>query len=476
MAEQIVALILAAGQGTRMRSKLPKVLHPVGGVAMIAHVVQTAFARHCAKVVVVVGQESTDIRGYLAARFPDKTIEYAVQKEQLGTGHAARLGLQALGRFSGQVLILYGDVPLLKAQTLGRLQRALRGHEVAVLSAHLDDPTGYGRLLRQGTKLVSIVEQRDCSPAQKEIKEGNVGVYLASAKLLRHVLGTLNRNNAQGEYYLTDIVEAGARKGGACAVVVKDLDEICGVNDRRQLARAESIFQHRKIEDLMQRGVRFQDAASVIVDADVRIGRDAVVGVGVQIYGATQIGTDVLLEGPSVIKNSVIEKGAHVLAFSHIENARVRKEARIGPYARLRPEAVIGEQARVGNFVEVKKSILHKGAKVNHLAYIGDATVGPGANIGAGTITCNYDGTLKHPTHIGKSSFIGSNTTLVAPVNIGPEAYVAAGSTVTQDVPGGALCFGRARQKNREGYGKRLRKKLAIDKKNKLKSTRGAKV
>lgn len=456
----LAALVLAAGKGTRMRSKLPKVLHPVGGVPMVAHVVQRALERRCDPIVVVIDAEGRRVRESLSARFPGKPIIFAVQEQQLGTGDAARVGLEAIPKFEGPILILCGDVPLISSATLGRMQRALGRHAVAVLTATLTNPSGYGRIVRDGRLVASIVEDRDASEAEKRIAEINTGIYLCTSTLLRATLSKLTRNNAQHEFYLTDIVAEAKDKGGAIAVAAAVSYEVQGVNTRLQLAEAEQNLRYQRVLELIEQGVFVQDPDSLHLDADVRVDRDAVLGVNVQLRGATRVQSGAVIEGPAVIRNSTIEKGAHVHGFSHLDGARVGQDAQVGPFARLRPEAVLDAGSRVGNFVEMKKTRLGRGAKANHLAYLGDARIGADSNIGAGTITCNYDGQSKHPTHVGKGVFVGSNSTLVAPVRVNDGAYVAAGSTVTRDVPADALAFGRARQENREGYAKRLRERL----------------
>ncbi len=463
MKKKTAALILAAGQGTRMKSALPKVLHPIGGVPMVAHAVKMALACKCDPVVVVTDGQGRRVREVLEARFTGAKLRFAVQEKQLGTGDAARAGMAALPKHSGDVLILYGDVPLLTATTVKRLMRAAKKTGVALLTAEVEDPTGYGRILRGGARrsdprVVRIVEQTDASPEEQMIDEINCGVYVCDAKLLRKGLKGLQRNNDQREYYLTDI--AAAAPGGAVPVMTEDVDEIHGINDRLQLAEAEMMFRERRVVELIKQGVTLRDPAGTFVGADVSVEPGTVIGVNVQLYGRTKIGRGAVIEGPTFIKDTKIEGGAWVGPFCHLEGARVKKAARIGPFARLRPEALVGEEARVGNFVEMKKSTLGKGAKANHLAYLGDATIGAGSNVGAGTITCNYDGVLKHRTELGRGVFIGSNATLVAPLELGAGSYVAAGSTITARVPKDALAVGRARQANKKGYAKRLRARM----------------
>lgn len=455
------AIILAAGKGTRMRSKLPKVLHPVGGAPLVGHVVQTALDRKCDPIVVVVGEGAMRVREVLTARFPEAPLKFVTQEKQLGTGHATKVGLGAIPQHQGPVLILYGDTPLLTSKTIARLQRAAARGKTALLTAVVPDPTGYGRVVREGKDSLRIVEHKDCTAEQRQIHEINVGVYVVAAPFLREVLGGLKRSNEQKEYYLTDIAQAGP----TVPVVAEDLREIQGINDRMQLAEAEAYFREQRILSLMERGVTVQAPNHLWLDAEVTVEPEAVLGVNVQLRGRTTIKRGAIIEGPTVIKDSLVESQACVHAFSHLEHAVVRKGAQVGPYARLRPEAEVGPEAKVGNFVEIKKSRLGKGAKASHLAYLGDTEVGPGANVGAGTITCNYDGAAKHRTEIGKGVFVGSNSTLVAPVKLKAGSYIAAGSTITNDVEKDALAFGRARQHVRNGYAKKIRQRQLAAKK-----------
>jgi bifunctional UDP-N-acetylglucosamine pyrophosphorylase/glucosamine-1-phosphate N-acetyltransferase len=362
------------------------------------------------------------------------------------------------------VLILYGDVPLLTPATVARLEKAAKKAPLALLTAELDDASGYGRVVRASATVARIVEHEDASPAERAIREVNAGVYVLRASLLRKALKGLSRANAQGELYLTDIVPQAAALGGAVPVTVDDLAEVRGVNTRAELASAEATLRRRLIARHEENGVTFRDPAGTLLGTDVKLDPDVEIGAGVQLHGRVRIGRGTRVDGPTVIKDSVIAAGVEVSAFCHIDGARIGKGAKVGPFARLRPGADIGEDAHVGNYVEVKKAKLGKGAKANHLAYLGDATVGAGANIGAGTITCNYDGVNKNPTHIGKKAFVGSDTTLVAPVTVGEGAYVAAGSTITEDVPKDALALARARQVTKPGWAAHRRQRLAGEK------------
>lgn len=466
-AKPTAALILAAGEGKRMRSSLPKVLHACGDKPLVAHVVELALKRKCNPVVLVIGPKGARIREALVARFPKAPLVFAVQPEPLGTGDAARAGLVAIPKFKGRVLILYGDVPLLQATTVTRLERALGKASVALLTAHAHNPAGYGRVIRENGNPVAVVEHRDATAEQRAIDEINVGVYLAESTLLRKTVSGLQSSNAQQEFYLTDVVAAAAKRNGAKAVVVQNIHEVRGVNTRAELAEAERVLRQRLIAAHQDRGVMFRDPAGTMIGADVRIERDVVIGVGVQLYGRVSIGKGARLEGPSYFRDCRIGAGTTVHSFCHVEGADVGKEVTVGPFARLRPGAELDTGSKIGNFVEMKKARLGKGAKANHLAYLGDADIGAMSNVGAGTITCNYDGSkVKKTTTLGKGTFIGSNATLVAPLNLGDGAYVAAGSTVTRDVGKDALAFGRARQVNRDGYAARLRRLQKAQSKN----------
>ncbi|MCK5688681.1 bifunctional UDP-N-acetylglucosamine diphosphorylase/glucosamine-1-phosphate N-acetyltransferase GlmU, partial [Myxococcota bacterium] len=394
MKNQIAAIILAAGDGKRMRSKLPKVLHACAGQPMIVRSVELAIKRKLAPIVVVIRPGADEIRETLKARFPKVDLRFAIQEVPQGTGDAAKAGLGALAKsFKGHVLLLYGDVPLLQAQTLARLEKAGSKASMALLTAEVDDPTGYGRVIRedgrQGKFAESIVEHKDANKAQREIREINAGVYIFSMKLLREGLSGLETNNAQGEFYLTDLVALAASRDGAKIVLVDDAKEISGVNNRVELAEAERYLRKRLILEHQKRGVIFLDPSSVLLDADVKLGKEVVIGPGVQLYGDVEVGAESRIDGPTFVRNAKIGTGVSVHSFSHIEEAVVKKGASVGPYARLRPLAVVGEKAKVGNFVEMKKAELGTGAKASHLSYIGDAEIGAGSNIGAGTITCN---------------------------------------------------------------------------------------
>ncbi len=460
MKKKTAALILAAGKGKRMRSGLPKVLHTVAELPMVAHVVKLAIARRCAPIVTVVEPGGTRVREVLTALFPDAPLRFAVQHKRLGTADATRVALEAIPDFDGRTLVLYGDVPLLKPATVGRLSKALHGVSLSLVTAIVNDPTGYGRVLREGRWVKAVVEQKDATFAQRGIQEINAGVYLCDHALLRRAVGAVGRDNKQGEAYLTDVVAIAAGEQGAVAVKATRPEEVRGVNTRAELAEAEAMMQKRLQAYHQGRGVTIRDPAGTFLSTEAQIQKDVILGVGVQLSGKIKIGSGARIDGPVFIRNTTIGQGAQVHAFSHIEGAEIGKGVSVGPFARLRPGARLEPGSRVGNFVEMKKTRLGRGAKANHLTYLGDADVGAGSNVGAGTITCNYDGgPIKHPTTIGPGAFIGSNTTLVAPVRVGAKAYVGAGSTVNMDVPADALALGRARQTNKRGYAKRLRRR-----------------
>ena len=442
-------VILAAGQGTRMRSALPKVLHPVAGKPMLEHVIDSARALAPAGIHVVIGHGAEKVRETLDAA----DLNWVLQSEQLGTGHAVA---QALPHVNGadQVLVLYGDVPLLTVETLKSLIEQTPVDSLGMLTVLLGDPTGYGRILRNAEGQVqAIVEQKDASPEQLQIREGNTGIMLLPGSRIQAWLTGLSNNNAQGEYYLTDVVELAVSQAVEVSVVqASDELEVMGANNRQQLSVLERAWQAREAERLMVQGASLADPARLDVRGVVSIGRDIRIDVNVVLEGRVVIEDDVTIEAHCVIRDSVIKAGSVIKAFSHLEGAEVGENCDVGPYARLRPGTVLQRKAKVGNFVETKKTVVGAGSKINHLSYVGDAEVGEGANIGAGTITCNYDGVNKFVTRIGDGAFIGSNTALVAPVSVGNQATTAAGSTITQDVPDANLGVGRGRQRNIEGW------------------------
>ncbi len=466
-------VIMAAGLGTRMRSATVKVLHPVAGRPMIHYPVQSALELGAERIVAVLGHQRDRVESYLRAAFPGAPIEVAVQAEQLGTAHAVLCARAALEGFDGDVFILSGDVPTLPTDAIVALDAATRGASVGVLGMTLADPTGYGRLVPGADgALARIVEHRDADDATRAIDTVNAGVYRVDAAFLFATLGRLGDDNAQGEYYLTDIVAAAATADGARAHVL-DGDAAAdagGVNDRLDLAAAEKRMQRRIRHRLMQSGVTLIDPDRVTIDDGVTVGPDTVIEPDVMLRGHTRIGAGCTLEQGARITDGHIGDGAHIRAGTYIEDAEVGPHCQVGPYARLRTGTVLGAKAKVGNFVETKKTRLGEGAKASHLSYLGDCTVGAGANIGAGTITCNYDGVSKYRTQIGAGAFIGSDTQLVAPVTIGDGAFVGAGSTITQDVPADALALSRGRQANIAGWAARRREKQAAERAEQAKS------
>lgn len=446
-------VVLAAGKSTRMKSVRPKVLHDLAGRMLIEHVLHTARQLSATSTTLVIGHAADEVRSALAG-WPD--LQFAIQSPQLGTGHAVLQTEALLASKKGTVLLLYGDVPLL---TPGTLQRLLETHRQAkaaatILTTELPDPYGYGRIVRgeDGT-ITRIVEERDASSEQRNIREINSGIYALSLHGLFETLHRLATDNAQGEYYLTDLVALYHQEGrvveGLC---VESADELRGINSRIELADMARILRERKNKSVMLSGVTLEDPATTYVDDDVTIGMDTTVGPGVRLQGRTSIGARCVIHAGCRLTNVSIEDDVTILDHCVLTDAKVGAGARLGPFAHIRPESVVGPSAHVGNFVELKKTTLGRGAKANHLSYLGDAVIGDAVNVGAGTITCNYDGTKKHRTTIEAGAFIGSNSALVAPVTIGAGAYVGAGSTITRDVPAGGLGVARGQQHNKEHW------------------------
>lgn len=449
----VSVVIMAAGDGTRMRSSLPKVLHRAAGKPLVGHVVAAAQGVGAASIALVVPVEHTALRETLGDDFV-----YAVQDPPRGTGDAAACGLRALGGNAGElVLVVNGDGPCIRPETLQSMLDARGDADAVFLTVTRDDPTGYGRIVRDADgSLQRIVEESDCSAEQRGISEVNAGVYLFEAGMMATALDALTPDNAQGELYLTDALEVVNRLGGRVALYHHDdIEDVQGVNTRAELATAEATLQRRKAEALMASGVTIRNPATVLIDVDVEVGADTILYPGVSLEAGTRIGSGCVLYPNVRVARSEIHDAVTILDGTIVEDALVESRASLGPYARLRPLAHVGEGARVGNFVEMKKSHLGPGAKAGHLTYLGDAEIGSGANIGAGTITCNYDGTNKHRTVIGAGAFIGSNTALVAPVRVGRGAYVGAGSTITKDVPDESLGVARGRQIVKEGWAAR---------------------
>ncbi|MDZ7889422.1 MAG: bifunctional UDP-N-acetylglucosamine diphosphorylase/glucosamine-1-phosphate N-acetyltransferase GlmU [Pseudomonas sp.] len=441
-------VILAAGQGTRMRSALPKVLHPVAGKSMLGHVIDTARQLKPQGIHVVIGHGAELVRERLAA----DDLNFVLQSEQLGTGHAVAQALPALT--AERVLILYGDVPLIEVATLERLLEQVSEQQLGLLTVNLNDPTGYGRIVRDEQGVVkAIVEHKDASAEQRLICEGNTGILAVPGKHLGDWLGRLSNSNAQGEYYLTDVIAMAVADGLVVATEqAADEMEVLGANDRIQLSQLERHYQYRAARRLMVQGVTLIDPARFDLRGEVTVGCDVTIDINVILEGQVVIEDGVQIGPNCVIKNSTLRKGAIVKANSHLEGAEVGEGADCGPFARLRPGSVLGAKAHVGNFVELKNAKLGEGAKAGHLSYLGDAEIGARTNIGAGTITCNYDGANKFKTVLGEDVFIGSNSALVAPVTLGDRATTGAGSVITSDVPANTLAVGRAKQRNIEGW------------------------
>ncbi len=437
------AIVLAAGQGTRMNSELPKVLHVLAGAPLVAHALRTARAAEAGRVVVVTGHGGEAVADVV--REIDDEATFVAQTEQLGTAHAVRSAEAALDGFTGDAVVLYGDTPFVRPETIAAMLEARAdGAGVVVLGFEAADPTGYGRLILDAEgQLSAIVEEREATPAQQAITLCNSGVMAASRATLFELLGAVGNANAKGEYYLTDIVGIARARGLDTRVIRCAESETMGVNSRADLAIAEAAFQARARSEALETGVTLTDPGSVWFALDTAVGRDVTIGPSVFF-------------GPGV----TVESGATIHGFCHLEGCHVSNGAVVGPFARLRPGAELAEKARAGNFVEIKNAIIGEGAKINHLSYVGDADVGAGANVGAGTITCNYDGVSKHRTEIGARAFIGSNTALVAPVSVGAEALIGAGSVITEDVPDGALGIGRGRQRTMPELGRRLMQAL----------------
>ena len=451
-AEDVHVVVLAAGQGTRMKSALPKVLHPVGGLPMIEHVFRAARAVDPASISVVVGHKAEFVIDRLSDR---SSVQFAVQEPQLGTAHALQQVEPLLRGRSGTLLLLSGDVPLLRPATLERLLATQRNASAAatIVTAVVEQPYGYGRIVRTGGRVARIVEERDASATERQVREINSGIYALDLPPLFDALSAIAAANAQGEYYLTDLVAIYRRRRKRVeTLTVEDAAEIRGVNSRTELAEVSAIMRQKKNEELMAAGVTLIDPATTYVDPDVIVGADTVLHPGVVLEGQTKIGGACEIHPYVRMVDTELADRVTVHSFCLILGARVAEGASIGPFAHLRPETVVGQQAKVGNFVELKKTSLGAMSKANHLSYLGDATIGPNVNVGAGTITCNYDGEQKHPTVIEEGAFIGSDSQLIAPVRIGKGAYVAAGSSITEDVPAGSLGIARGRQANVEGW------------------------
>ena len=444
----IALIVLAAGQGTRMNSDLPKVLHEVGAAPLVGHALAAGRALDPERVIVVAGHGAEQVTKAVAGLDPD--AQTVLQEEQLGTGHAVAQALPALDGFEGRVIVLYGDTPFIRPETLEALAEARA--DVTVLGFEAEDPGRYGRLIADGSALERIVEFKDATDQERAISLCNSGVIACDAALLAELVAGLGNDNAAGEYYLTDIVAAARAKGLSAEVVTCDEAETLGINTRAELARAEALFQSRMRAEAMENGVTMVDPETVYFALDTYIGRDVVIGPNVVF-------------GPGV----TIESGARIEAFCHLTGCHISRGGTIGPFARLRPGAELAEDVHIGNFVEVKNAMLGEGVKVGHLTYLGDAEIGEGTNIGAGTVTCNYDGVMKHRTVIGANAFIGSDTMLVAPVTIGDNALTGSGSVITEDVPSGAVAIERTKQVVKPGLAVKLFERLRAEKAKRMK-------
>ncbi|MDT2076524.1 MAG: bifunctional UDP-N-acetylglucosamine diphosphorylase/glucosamine-1-phosphate N-acetyltransferase GlmU [Planktomarina sp.] len=437
----IALVILAAGKGTRMQSDLPKVLHEIADAPMLVHTMMAGNFLDPERCIIIAGY-GADAVAAVAKNYNSDT-EIIIQNEQLGTGHAVEQARATLADFDGNIIVLYGDTPLIQSETLAKLHASLSNSVISVLGFEAKDPGSYGRLITHHDNLKRIVEFKDASEAEKSVALCNSGVMAVPAPLLFELLSEIDNKNATGEYYLTDIVGKAVAKGNSCKVVRCAEAETIGVNSRVELAKAELEFQTLRRNRLLENGITMPAPETVHLAYDTLIGRDTVIEQNV-VFGT----------------GVTVETGARIRAFSHLEGAHVSRGCVVGPYARLRPGAELSEDVKIGNFVEIKASLLAEGAKVNHLSYIGDTTIGARANIGAGTVTCNYDGVMKHHTIIGEDAFIGSNTMLVAPVSVGQEAMTASGSVIVRDVPAGDLAIGRAKQDNKAWLAVKLMKKL----------------
>ncbi|WP_071673633.1 bifunctional UDP-N-acetylglucosamine diphosphorylase/glucosamine-1-phosphate N-acetyltransferase GlmU [Nioella nitratireducens] len=434
-------VILAAGQGTRMNSDLPKVLHRIAGAPLVVHAMEAAAALDPSRMIVVTGHGADKVEKAVTAH--EEAAVCVRQTEQLGTGHAVLQAAPALDGFDGDVIVLYGDTPFISSDTLATMRAARAAHDIVMLGFEAKTPGRYGRLVMQGRDLSRIVEAKDATPEELAITFCNSGLMAADAATVMRLLAQVGNDNASGEYYLTDVPALARAEGLTATAIACDEAETLGVNSRAELAAAEALFQRRKRADVLAEGVTMTAPDTVFFAYDTWIGRDVVIEPNVVF-------------GPGV----TVENDATIRAFSHLEGCHLGARTTVGPYARLRPGAELGNDAKVGNFVEVKSAEIGEGAKVNHLSYIGDAAIGDGSNIGAGTITCNYDGVFKHRTTVGRNAFIGSNTMLVAPVSVGDGAMTGSGSVITSDVPAGDLALARAKQVNKTGLGARLMARL----------------
>ncbi|MDP2345091.1 MAG: bifunctional UDP-N-acetylglucosamine diphosphorylase/glucosamine-1-phosphate N-acetyltransferase GlmU [Deltaproteobacteria bacterium] len=467
MDQSVVAVVLAAGKGTRMKSRRPKVLHEIAGKPLVSWSVDAVRAAGCSDVVVVVGHGSEAVAALLDKRHPG--VRSAIQSEQKGTGHAVMMALPSIPAGADVVVVVCGDTPRISADAIAALVKAKGTSPMALWTTQLKEPRGYGRIVRgassDGGDISAIVEEKDATPAVLAITEVNPGVYAFDVAFLRAQLPKLTTANAAGELYLTDLVRLCVESGSNVASVDVDAGITLGINDRVQLADAEDWARTEIQRRLLLAGVTLKNRATTSIEADVVVGEDVVLEQGVSLRGSTRIGRGVIVGQGAVLTDTIVADDVVIHPYSVCDKAVIGTAAVVGPFSRLRPEADVGEGAHVGNFVELKKTKLGKGSKANHLAYLGDADIGAGVNVGAGTITCNYDGIGKHKTVLSDGVFVGSNATLVAPLLVGKDAYIAAGSVVTDAVPDDAVAFGRARQTNKEGHAKAVREKNAERKK-----------
>lgn len=465
----LASIVLAAGKGTRMRSELPKVLHQVCGYSLIRHVLNGAHGAGVARHYVVVGHGGEIVEKELSAT--GMAFVPVWQKEQKGTGHAVQQALPKLQPSDQEILILAGDCPLISSELLGQMvaQHRAQKADLTLGVTELANPFGYGRVITSGKNLKRIVEEKEASPKEKKVTLVNGGVYVLSRSYLEKFLPALKPSKKTGELYLTDIVAMGAAKKKKLQTFYFPFDQLSGVNDMSQLAEAEKLMRKKLCLAWMLSGVRLDQPESLVVDCSVSIESGASIGPNVVLQGKTLIGAGARVEAGCVIKDSTLEEQVLLKAYSHLEQARVNRGAEVGPFARLRPEALIGKKAKIGNFVEIKKSTLGEGSKVSHLSYVGDAEIGKDVNVGCGFIACNYDGVNKHKTTIEDGVFVGSGVQAVAPIVLGKDSYVATGTTLTKNVPSGALAIARVKQDNKEGYAERLKSRMQAAKKSKEK-------
>lgn len=460
------AIILAAGEGTRMKGKRPKVLHEIAGRALVSWVVRSALEAGASRCLIVVGHGRDDVERELVHRFGER-VEMVLQPEQRGTGDAVRCAMEAAGALDGRLLVLYGDCPLIPAALLRDLidRSEQAGADLGLVTATLGNPSGYGRIVRDAAgRLQRIVEDRDCTADERSIQEVNPGLYAVRADFLRDAIARLRPDNAQAQLYLTDIVELAAKQGEVIDLE-GDMKELTGVNDQRDLALAASTRRRHVAEELARSGVGVADLDSLYVDADCEVEPGAQLGANVHLRGRCVVRAGAQIDVGCVLTNVVVGRDANLLPYTVATDSTIGEGAQVGPFSHLRPDSKLGPRSKVGNFSETKRTTLGAGSKVNHLSYVGDGEIGEGVNIGAGTIFCNYDGEKKHTTVLEDGVFIGSDTQLVAPVTVKKGAYVASGTTVTRDVPEDALAMSRTKQENKEGYAARLRARLRDKKK-----------